>query len=142
MKLTKSFLKKIIAEEVSGGKAVGSMASAYMQPSEAVYLKNFPSGERPDNSDSPKQFTRPPYETLGVKVETEDGETYVVIGKVKYKLVFDNEELTSGRVIPCDEYKFTIMDGKLDWFDNTPTHVRFDSHLDKQIKELSGREED
>lgn len=141
MKITKNFLKKIIMEELSGGKSIGSPAAAYMQPSEAVYLKNYPSGERPDNSDSPKQFMREPYETLGVETQIEDGEVLIIIGKIKYKLIFDNEDLTSGHIIPCGEYKFTIRDGKIDWFDNTPTHVRFDAQLDKQIKDFSGREE-
>ena len=141
MKLTKNFLKQIIAEELSGGKSIGSPAAAYMQPSVAVFLKNYPDGEKPDNSDSPKQFAREPYETLGVEASIEDGEILIIIGKTKYKLVFDNEDLTSGRAIPCDEYKFTIQDGKIDWFENVPTHVRFDSHLDKQIMDFSGREE-
>jgi len=141
MKITKKLLKQLITEEVSGGKSIGSPAYAYMQPSQAVFLKNYPDGNPPDNSDSPKQFARPPYKTLGVEATIEEGEILVTIGKTKYKLIFDNEDLTSGRVIPCDEYKFTIHDDQIDWFDNTPTHVRFDSHLEKQIKDFSGREE-
>ncbi len=141
MKITKQKLKQIILEELSGGKSFGSPAAAYMQPMNAVYLKNYPDGERPDNSDSPKQFVRPEYETLGVKKEIEEGEVLICIGKTKYKLIFDNEKYTSGHVIPEGEYKFTIDGEKIIWNDNVPTHVRFDSHLENQIKDFSGREE-
>jgi len=141
MKITKEKLKNLIMEEISGGKSFGSPAAAYMQPSQAVFLKNYPDGERPDNSDAPKQFVRPEYETLGVKSEIKDGEILICIGKTKYKLVFENEDLTSGYVVPDDQYKFNIENGKILWHDNAPTHVRFDTHLDQQIKDFSGRED-
>lgn len=141
MKLTKAYLTKLIKEELSGGKSYGSPAAAYMQPLHATYLKNYPDGERPDNSEHPKQFMREPYETLGVETHIEDGEVLIVIGKTKYKLIFENEDLTSGYVIPVDQYKFTIDKDHVEWFENVPTHVRFDSQLDKQILDFSGREE-
>lgn len=141
MKITKEKLKQLILEELSGGKSLGSPAHAYMQPSYGVYLKNYVDGQPPDNSDSPKQFARPPYETLGSETSVEEGDVLITVGKTKYQLVFENEDLTAGKVMPLGEYKFTIENGKIEWFDNTPTHVRFDAHLEKQIKDFSGREE-
>lgn len=142
MKITKKNLKKIIEEEININLGMpGKGAPAYMAPNQGMYLKNYPGGEGPDNSDRPQMARREPYETLGVEVDIEDGDALIVIGKNQYKLIFDNEDLTSGKVVPMGEYKFTIDAGTVNWFDNAPAHVRFDSHLEKQIKDFSGREE-
>lgn len=136
MKITKDTLKKIISEEISQGGPLS------MTPNQGAMLRNYaPTGRPPDNQSRPGYGTRPPYETLGVEKVIEEGEQLITIGKIKYKLVFDNEEGTSGHVEPIGEYKFTIDNGKVNWLEETPTHVRFDSHLEKQIKEFSGREE-
>lgn len=141
MKISKQKLKQIILEEV-GGQFLGTNSGPLsMQPNFGATLRNYaPTGKPPDNHSQPAYSGRPPYETLGVINETEDGEEYITIGKIKYKLVFDNEDLTSGHVEPVGEYKFTIDGDTISWNDNAPTHVRFDSHLEKQIMEYSGRE--
>lgn len=141
MKITKKKLKKIILEELSGNRSFGNMAVAHMQPNAGQYLQNYPDGERPDNSDSPKQFARPEYKTLGIKTDIEEGEVLITIGKTRYKLMFENEDLTVGKVTPIDEYSFRIESDAVVWNDSTPAHVKFDSHLEKQIKDFSGREE-
>lgn len=141
MKITKEKLKQIIKEEI-GGQFLGTNSGPLsMQPNFGATLRNYaPTGKPPDNQSKPSYEGRPPYETLGVVNETEAGEEYITIGKIKYKLVFDNKQNTSGRVEPVDEYKFTIEESGVSWNEDVPTHVRFDSHLEKQIMEYSGRE--
>lgn len=142
MKLTKNFIKKLIMEEI-GGPVPRSGNSMHVYPGYG-YQKQFPDGNPPDNSNDTVYQGRPPYETLGVEVDTKDGQILITIGKLKYKLIFDNEDLTSGRVVPIGEYKFTVerkdLDSNLTWQGDAPPHVRFDSHLEKQILDYAGRE--
>jgi len=143
MKISKEKLKKLIMEEIGGQFIGGQSGPLSMASNQGAYLRNYaPTGKPPDNHNKDVMTTRPAYETLGVVNETEDGQEYITIGNIKYRLVFDNEDLTSGHVEPVGEYKFTIDNGKLDWFQNAPAHVRFDSHLQKQIMERSGREDE
>ena len=137
MKITKEKLKQLISEELSQRDGPLGMA-----PNQGAVLRNFaPTGRPPDNQSRQTIATRPPYETLGVEKIIEEGDRVITIGKIKYVLKFDNKELTSGHVEPVGEYKFTIDGDRLMWNESAPTHVRFDSHLEKQIKEFSGREE-
>lgn len=137
MKITKNTLKKLIKEEITQG--AGPLSTI---PNQNAVLRNYgPSGKPPDNQSRQTIGTRPPYETLGVEVSTNADDTYITIGKIVYMLKFDNEDLTSGHVVPIGEYKFTIDGGVINWLDNVPTHVRFDSQLEKQVLEFSGREE-
>ena len=142
MKITKQKLKQIIMEEVGpvrGSSHGGMLQHMYVGQGN---LRNFaPTGEPPDNSTREPMTTRPPYETLGVKSEIVDGQIYLISGKTRYKLEFDDKDLSTGRVVPFDEYKFTIDNGQVTWFDNAPAHVRFDQHLEKEIMEFSGRED-
>ena len=147
MKLTKAKLKSIILESVGNGIAgIGNTGAslAYVSPGGGGgYLQNFPKGMAPDNNNKEPMTTRPPYDTGPIDNPTEAGEVYVTQGKNVYRLVFDNEDLTTGRVMPVGEYQFTMDPNTktLTWFDNAPANVRFDSDLEKQIVDYSGREE-
>jgi hypothetical protein len=145
MKLTREALKNIILESVGNGIAgIGntgaSLANVYPG---AGYIRNFPKGMAPDNNNKEPMTTRPPYETGPVDNPTEEGEVYVTQGKNVYRLVFDNEDLTTGRVMPVGEFKFMIDANTkvINWLDDVPANVRFDTDLEKQIVDFSGREE-
>ncbi len=80
MKITKQHLKQLILEEFVGGQN-GPLG---MTPNQGAYLKNYaPTGKPPDNQSRQTIGTRPPYETLGVVNETEDGQEYITVGKIK-----------------------------------------------------------
>jgi hypothetical protein len=137
MKITKETLKKLIMEEIgaTGRKGEGNAYPGY------GHMMNFPTGEKPDNKNAEPYSGREPYETGPVETHIKDGEMYVTQGKNKFHLIFDNEQLTSGRVVPIGEYKFTIDVGGITWFEEAPANVRFDANLEKQILDFSGREE-
>ena len=145
-KLSIDVIKQLIKEEIGAGVNLGS-SQRYMPTANAGsgYVQNYPAGKSPDNTMSKEPYAgKPPHETGPVETHIEDGEMYVTQGKNQYKLVFDNEELTSGHVVPVGEYKFTIDPGGpnpvINWFDNAPANVRFDAGLEKQILDYSGRE--
>lgn len=141
MKISKEQLKKLILEEL-GGQFIGSSGPLATSPNQGVTLRNYgPSGKPPDNSSRPRYEGRPPYETLGVETHIEDGQIYVTVGKIQYQVIFDNEDLTAGRVAPLGEFGFRIDNGVIEWNDSTPIHIKFDSSLEKQIIDLSGRED-
>lgn len=104
------------------------------------YVKNAPAGQLPDNRTYEPYQGREPYETGPVESGIEKNEVYVTQGKNVYQLVFDNDELTSGHVVPVGQFKFTIDNGAINWFENAPANVRFDANLQKQILDFSGRE--
>lgn len=137
MKITKELLKQIIKEEV--GPVRGTSHGNLLQH---LYvgggqLKNYPTGQPPDNSTRDQAFTRPPYETLGIKVEFEGGDVFVTSGKTRYRVWFpEPDDRTRVKVVPCDEYAATIDGDRIDWDENTPASVKFDPHLEKFIKEL------
>ena len=137
MKITKDILKKLIKEEIGGMASKGGEGNVY--PGYGYFL-NAPQGKLPDNRTYQPYEGREPYETGPRELGTEPEQIYVTQGKNIYQLVFDNEDLTSGRVVPVGEYKFTIGPGGIDWFDNAPANVRFDAGLEKQILDFSGRE--
>lgn len=137
MKITKSQLKKLIMEEIGGMPSRSGQGNVYPG---AGYIKNYPDGQPIDNRTYQPYAGREPYEVDAPKTHIKDGETYVTQGKNVFALVFDNPELTSGRVVPVGEYKFTIDNGVINWFDNAPANVRFDANLEKQILDFSGRE--
>jgi hypothetical protein len=62
---------------------------------------------------------------------------------MEFKLVFDDDELSQGRIYPVGEYKFQIdkHTGQLSWVSEVPFHVENNSDLEKQIKDYSGRED-
>ena len=64
----------------------------------------------------------------------------MIYGDSEYKLVFNNNDLTSGVVEPVGKYKFTIVNGMIEWFESTPAHVRNNAELERQILDYSGRE--
>lgn len=137
MKITKQRLKEIILEEVGPvrGTSHANMLQ-HMYPGQGN-LKNFPTGEPPDNSTREPMTTRAPYETLGIKVDIRDGVAYVMSGKTKYKVWFpEGSDRTRIYVQPCDEYAATIDGERVDWDASAPAFVRFDPHLDQFIKEL------
>jgi hypothetical protein len=137
MKITKETLKKLILEEIGGMPQKTGDGNIY--PGYG-YTKNFPSGEAPDNRTYDPYKGREPYETGPIVTQIKDGEMYVTQGKNKFHLIFDNPELTSGRVIPMGELKFTIDNGAINWFEEAPANVRFDANLENQILDFSGRE--
>lgn len=136
MKITKEKLKQLIMEEI-GGKP--------QYPGNGIYpgygyMKNAPLGQLPDNRTYEPYQGKEPYETGPVETHIKDGIIYVTQGKNMFQLVFNNEDLTSGHVIPIGQFGFTIDSGIINWFDNTPVNVRFDADLEKQILDFSGRE--
>lgn len=136
MKITKELLKKIIKEEVGPVKGAHGGALQHMYPGQGN-LRNFPSGEPPDNSTRDVMTTRPAYETVGVQVQIEEGVPYVLSGKTRYRLEFEEgSDRKRGYVIPDDQYGFTLDGNRVDWDQNAPAFVRFDPHLEKSIKEL------
>ena len=143
MKITKNILKQIIMEEIGGYKPNTSY-NVDMRYEDSNQGRQWPGG-RLDNQERPHYEGRPPYETIGAKLELENGQKVITIGKLKYELIFDNEELTSGHISPIGEYKFTINKqgdaSNINWVSQTPPHVRFDSQLEKQILDYSGREQ-
>lgn len=137
MKITKELLKKIIKEEVGPVKGAHGGALQHMYPGQGN-LRNFTTGEPPDNSTRDKAATRPPYDTLGVQVQIEEGVPYIISGKTRYRLEFEEgSERKRGYVIPEDEYGFTLDVGRIDWDQSVPAFVRFDPHLEKSIKDLT-----
>jgi hypothetical protein len=136
MKISKTLLKQLIMEEIGGmsQKGEGNAYPGY------GYVMNSPQGQLPDNRTYEPYKGRDAYETGRTPTTTEEGEMYITQGKNVYRLVFDNPELTSGRAVPVGEFKFTIDNGTLSWFENTPANVRFDASLEKQILDFSGRE--
>lgn len=141
MKISKEQLKKLIVEEL-GGQFIGSSGPLATTSNQGATVRNYgPSGKPPDNSNKPFFQGRPPYETLGVETHIEDGQIYVTVGKIQYQVIFDNENLTSGRVSPIGEFGFNIVNNNvIEWNDSTPIHIKFDTQLEKQIIDLSGRE--
>jgi hypothetical protein len=136
MKITKDKLKQIIKEEIGG---MPQYPGNGVMPGYG-YMMNAPKGQLPDNRTYEPYQGSEPHETGPVQTHIEGGVVYVTQGKNLFQLVFDNDNLTSGHVIPVGEYKFTIEAGMITWFDNTPANVRFDADLEKQIMDFSGRE--
>ena len=138
MKITKEYLKKLIMEEVGPSRGLSNFAQLqHMYPGQGG-LKNFaPTGEPPDNQTRDKAATRPPYETLGVKVDIEEGDAVVTSGKTRYKIKFvEGSNRQRVEVAPIDTYEATIDNGNVVWDHETPAFVKFDPHLDKSLKEL------
>jgi len=136
MKITKEKLKQIIKEEI-GGMPQYPGNGAY--PGYG-YMQNAPKGQLPDNRTYEPYKGREPYETGPVETHIESGVIYVTQGKNMFQLVFHNDDLTSGCVVPIGEYGFTIDSGCITWNENAPANVRFDADLEKQIMDFSGRE--
>lgn len=138
MKITKQYLKQLIMEEVGPVRGqTNSNQLQHMYPGQGN-LKNFPTGEPPDNNTRDRAATRPPYETLGIKVEYGDGDVFVTSGKTRYKVWFESDsEHKRVNVLPVDEYSATVEGEKITWDGNTPAFVQFDPHLDKFIKEFT-----
>lgn len=117
------------------------------QPSKAFaptlgneYIQNYRNGVPPNNQNADRAFTRPPYETGEVETHIRGEEVYVTQGKNKFKLMFNNDNLDSGVVIPVGQYGFYIQNGNITWNDNAPANIRNDADLIKQILDYSGRE--
>lgn len=143
MKLTKNVLKQLIMEEIGGRGSIGgsNRSLAYAMPSSGQ-LQNYPRGEPPNNHNYMPYSGRDPYETGDVENHIQAGEVLNVNGNVQYELFFEDEDLTSGVVVPIGAYKFNIdkHTGQLSWVSDAPAHVRNNSDLEKQIKDYSGRE--
>lgn len=137
MKITKEYLKKLILEEVGPVRGqANSNQLQHMYPGQGN-LKNFPTGEPPDNSTRDRMATRPPYETLGIKVEYGDGDVFVTSGKTRYKVWFEEgSDRKRVNVLPVDKYSANIDGQKITWDSNAPGFVQFDPYLDKFIKEF------
>jgi hypothetical protein len=145
MKLTKDKIKQLIMEEIASSAmpSGGSNRSlAYAMPSSG-HLKNFPKGDRPNNHNYQPFEGKPPYETGDVENHIGPDELLDVNGNMEFKLVFDDDELSQGRIYPVGEYKFQIdkHTGQLSWVSEVPFHVENNSDLEKQIKDYSGRED-
>jgi hypothetical protein len=140
-KLDKKTIKNLVLE------AIGTNPTRIVQPTKIFAptlgdekIRNFPNGEKPDNSRKEEQYRREPYLTGPVETHIKDGEIYVTQGKNQFKLVFTNESLTSGFVMPIGEFGFHINGGMVEWNDSTPMNVTNDTNLEKQILDYSGRE--
>lgn len=144
MKLTKNTLKQLIMEEIGGRSNLqaSNRSLAYAMPSSGR-LQNYPRGEPPNNHNYEPYSGRDPYETGDIESNIKAGETLEVNGNVQYKLLFEDEDLTSGVIVPVGEYRFNIdkHTGQISWTSDVPAHVLNNSDLHKQIKDYSGRED-
>jgi hypothetical protein len=139
IKLTKNKLKALIMEELSAPNTYSS-GKAFMKTLGQEYIRNYKDGVAPNNQNAEPAFSREPYETGPVETHIQGGETYVTQGKNQFKLVFNNDELTSGVVQPVGEHKFNIVNGMIEWNESAPANVRNDAELERQILDYSGRE--
>ena len=140
-RLNKDIIKQLVLEAVGSNPARATQSSKIFAPTlGAERIRNFTSGERPDNSKKETQFKKSPYETGPVKTHIKDGETYVTQGKNQYRLVFTNDDLSAGYIEPMGQYGFYIHEGMLEWNDSSPANVMNDSNLEEQILDYSGRE--
>lgn len=140
-KINKQIIKELVLEAIGGNPARVTQPTKVFAPTLGKEkIRNYPSGERPNNSRKDEQFKRPAYETGPVETHIKDGETYVTQGKNQYKLIFTNEDLSSGMIVPIGEYQFYIHQGMVEWNDNAPANVFNDSDLERQILDYSGRE--
>ena len=137
MKITKEYLKKLIVEEVGPNRGLSNSAQLqHMYPGQGG-LKNFPTGDPPDNSTRDQAATRPPYETLGVKVDIQEGDAIITSGKTRYQIKFiEGTDRQRVEVTPIDSYEATIDNGNVVWDMQAPAFIKFDPLLDKAIKEL------
>jgi hypothetical protein len=139
MKLTKRIIKQLIKEAMDPNPNTGGGVMYQNGPSNG-YDRAYKNGSPPDNSNRPEYQGSEEYETGPIKTHIEKGETYVTQGLNKFKLVFNNDDLTSGHVEPVGRHGFHITNGVLNWYGGTPVNVKNDSDLEKQILDYSGRE--
>jgi hypothetical protein len=141
MKLTKEIIKKLILEDYNnpnpntGGGRIWSGAPAQQ------YIRNYKNGDAPDNQNKEPYQGRDPYETGPIETHITNGEIYVTQGKNQYKLIFTDENLTSGYLEPIGQFGFHIQSGMIEWHDQVPANVRNDTDLERQIMDYSGRED-
>lgn len=140
IKLTKNKLKQLILEEISGPNPYTQGGKVFTKTLGAEYIRNYKNGEPPNNQNADQAYAREPYETDPVETHIKGGEVYVTQGKNQFKLMFDNDDLTSGVVIPVGEHKFNIVNGMIEWNESAPANVRNDADLEQQIMDYSGRE--
>lgn len=140
IKLTKNKLKQLIIEEIAGPRKNLYGSKVFAPTLGAEYIRNYKDGVPPNNQNADRAFTREPYETGPVETHIQAGETYVTQGKNQFQLIFHNDQLTSGVVVPVGEYKFTIVNGMIEWNQEAPANVRNDTDLERQIMDYSGRE--
>jgi hypothetical protein len=131
MKLTKEIIKKLILEEYNGSTTFST---------EGEYIRNYKNGEKPDNNNKMPYEGKPPYEEGPVQTHIKGGEVYVTQGRNQYKLIFNDDSLTSGYLEPLGKHEFYIQSDMINWHDQTPANVRNDTDLENQIMDYSGRE--
>lgn len=139
-KLDKSLLKQLILEEIGNPSRNLQPGKVFSPTLGSEYIQNYKNGKAPDNNTKEEQFARDPYETGDVETHIKKGEVYVTQGKNQFKLTFNNDDLTSGTVIPVGQHDFYIENGMIHWNDSAPANIRNDADLEKQIMDYSGRE--
>lgn len=139
-KLNYKIIKQLIMEEIANPMRNIQSSNVNSPTLGNEYIQNYRNGVPPNNQNAERAFTRPPYETGEVETHIRGGEMYVTQGKNQFKLVFNNDDLSSGIVIPVGEYGFYIQNGNITWNDNAPANVRNDVELSEQILDYSGRE--
>jgi hypothetical protein len=139
-KLNRETLKQLILETITPNPNLGGAKMFTPTLGVGQNIRNYPSGEAPNNHNKEPMFTREAYETGDVETHIKGGETYVTQGGNVYKLVFTNEDLTAGVVQPVGQHGFHIIDGRIEWHGKTPMNVKNDADLEKQILDYSGRE--
>lgn len=140
-KLNRETIKELVLEAIGKNPARVTQPAKIFAPTLGnERIKNFPTGERPDNSRKDVQFKKPPYQTGEVQTHIKNGEVYVTQGKNQYKLVFTNKELSAGFIEPIGRHNFYIHEGIVDWNQSAPANVMNDSDLEMQILDYSGRE--
>jgi len=139
-KLNYKIIKQLIMEEIANPMRNTQPSKAFAPTLGNEYIQNYRNGVPPNNQNADRAFTRPPYETGEVETHIRGEEVYVTQGKNKFKLMFNNDNLDSGVVIPIGQYGFYIQNGNITWNDNAPANIRNDADLIKQILDYSGRE--
>lgn len=139
-KLNYKIIKQLIMEEIANPMRNTQPSKAFAPTLGNEYIQNYRNGVPPNNQNADRAFTRPPYETGEVETHIRGEEVYVTQGKNKFKLMFNNDNLDSGVVIPVGQYGFYIQNGNITWNDNAPANIRNDADLIKQILDYSGRE--
>lgn len=139
-KLSREKIKQLIMEAISN-PMINTQPTNMTSPTlGSEYIQNYRNGIAPNNHNADKAFTRPSYETGEIETHIRGGEIYVTQGKNQFKLMFNNDNLSSGVIVPIGEYGFYIQNGNIYWNDNAPANVRNDTDLCKQILDYSGRE--